>query len=246
MSESDQSKGASVSSNAATHENNEQPQSKMTANEAAKAVLKELQGNGRDLIKGKCSKNDARQVAAIMRNKHGVEATPSAVWKAKKELQNAEVSEVMRSVGEGMNAKVTADDDFDGGTPIQKVEDAEGDKGSKSDGVPLGEEEKKPAEPMPIQSVQTICEVVLDSLAETMQESGMPVHPKGANASKAITNETLKAYNASMPKWLLIPITVLVLVVVFVLPARKQIMSMLFKPKQPKPDWNEAAQQGGE
>lgn len=226
---------SSVTDSAATQAASAQPQS---ATEAAKQLLSEWRSQGKDYIGGELGRKQARQAVAILKTR-GVECKDSVIYKARKELKNDGLKVIDKALANELDGKVTQDDDFSGGQPVKKVEDmlnndgsGGSDKSQASGGATgqpdlEGSQEKK-FEPLPIEQTKDIIDVCIDGVGEVYAEMQKPIRPKSIDAVKTAYGKTMEVYNASLPKWLLPVICVVLTVLVFALPFRKEIKGALF------------------
>jgi hypothetical protein len=214
----------------------EQSQAPSSATQAAIEKLKELRSQGQDFITQKLSKEKAREIAASIGNyKEGV------IYNARKKLLDMETQATFEQSSKEVKAKVTVPDIdalFKDARPIEGLT-PEGQQTPPQDAqqeqAPEGQQEKKQPNPVDIKTIQTISDAIHDAMGDAMRDKGKPVKPANLTAVKTTANATLEAYNASIPKWALIPILLVLEIVIFVLPWAGEIkarVEKLMKQKQ--------------
>lgn len=193
---------------------NEQPtatyeESDPSGFELAKAVMDDWQSKGNDVYNKPLSRKNVDSILSDIYLKSGKKYTRATVYQARKTVLDRRNKDIAGNAG--LNAKVTTDTDFEGGTPIiAKVEDSDG---KKSDMPPLGEDKKQ--DPISPQAMHTILEAFLDMFDETLAKMNRPIPKERVKMCKELLDATADAYNASVPKSVLLPITAIAVLLTF-------------------------------
>jgi hypothetical protein len=195
---------------------NEQEYSPSSDSATGKAIdlLKKLRSQGEDYITKSLPKDKARKLAGTIGCKHGV------LYNARAKILRDETKQTFENANENIDAKVDVDELLKDAKPVQPSADSKEESPSLPDAQP---EQKKEFEPVPIESIQTISDVFVDTIADFYTSRGKPIPSARIKAVKETYSTTLKAYNASIPKWALIPICIALTLLVFVLPMKDDI-----------------------
>lgn len=195
---------------------NEQEYSPSADSASGKAIdlLKKLRSQGEDYITKSLPKDKAKKLAATIGCKHGV------LYNARAKILRDETKQTFENANENIDAKVDVDELIKDAKPVQPSADSKGESPSLPDTQP---EQKKEFEPVSIEAIQTISDVLVDTVGDFFASKGKPIPAARLKAVKETYGTTLKAYNTSIPKWALIPICLVLTLFVFVLPVKDDI-----------------------
>lgn len=176
-----------------------------SATQKAIDLLKKLREQGTDYVTKPLPKAKAKELAFSLGCKQGV-------------IYNAR-AKILRDESQAQSSDVTAtveiDDVLKNAKPLEPQ--------------PEQIEEEKPFTPVPIESMRTFSDVIIDSVADLCASRGKAVPPARIDTVKKVYGVTLEAYNASIPKWALIPACLALTALVFVVPMRSEISRGLNK-----------------
>lgn len=224
-----------VNDGAPTHESSKQPQESKSASDLAVSKLKELAAAGTDFVNNPMSRKDADRLAIEFNKEHGTNIKGGVFYKARSMIRSGKLKEIENVVNDNIGGKVKMPEDLFDMEGAQKVEDiVNGGKGEQKQEINDSDlkPDKKP-EPIPIENLTSIIDVCVEGVADTYKGVGIDVNPAGVRAAKTTYNQTARAYNAEIPRWVLIPLCIGVTFFVFVLPVLAKAAS---KPKTQVPE----------
>lgn len=229
-----QNENSPVTESTVTHGEQEQPSEPASATDAAMKFLQELKGSGEDVITKPLSKKRAAEIASKL---PGGPYGPGVVYNARAKL--LEKGGTAHDLPTGAGGKVIVPDLDDILRGAKGVGGGEGEQAPAGDAnagngpdIPAPGGEPKPEkqfEPVPIETIQTIADAILEGVAGMIRDSKRTVSEKNVKALQSVYNATLEAYNASIPKAALIPICIIFSLVVFALPFAPEIKDKIKK-----------------
>jgi hypothetical protein len=220
-------------------------QTPSSATEAAEWELEEERSQGRDYISGKLPTKVADSIAKRIKEKYNIETKKQTVYKAQGQLKEKQRETIAKTVNDNIAGEIVKDpteDLLSGAQPIKKVEDADtkdaGQQQQQQTGQtpPAGATEQptkeKTFEPINGKDLQTITDVLIEAAASACEHFGKKIPDKNIEACKVTLTTTLNAYNGSIPKQALIPITIATFGATFAPPLAGEIKKLFNRGKK--------------